>query len=112
MKKIIAIILGLFLFSFYMTGQEETPNPNAQKSHEKYEKQLDSHEQNMGSTIQNTYEARDPWQEKKDARIDRKEDRRDFRRQLRLERARRPILIPQRRRFFNDPWRQPYPYVW
>lgn len=108
----LSLIFALIFLVFMLNGQEETPNPNAQKAYEKYEKQLDSHEQNMGNTVQNTYEARDPWQEKKDDRMERKEDRRDFRRQLRLERARRPVLIPQRRRFHNDPWRQPYPYVW
>ncbi len=111
MKKIIALSTVLFFFFFVLMAQEETPNPNADKAYEKYQKQLDSHEQNMGNTAQNTYEAIDPWQEKKDDRIRRKEERRDFRRQLKLERARRPILMPRRRRFYSDPWRRPYPYL-
>jgi hypothetical protein len=112
MKKIIALMTALFFSACIMTAQEETPNPNAEQAYNKYKQQLDSHEHNMGSTVQKTYVARDPWQEKKDDRIERKEERRDFRRQLRLERARRPILVPRRRRFFNEPWYQPYPYVW
>lgn len=112
MKKILSLISALILVVLIVFGQEETPNPNAEKAYKKYEQQLDSHEQNMGSTVQNTYDAIDPWQEKKDARIERREERRDFRRQLRLERARRPVLIPPRRRFYNEPWYRPYPYVW
>ena len=112
MKKTVAFIPIIFIFVVFLNAQEETQNPNAQRAYQKYEKKLDSHERDMGNTVQNTYEARDPWQEKKDARAERREDRRDFRRQLRLERARRPILIPPRRRFFNNQWNQPHPYVW
>lgn len=47
----------------------------------------------MGVTIDQTYEAYDPILIKEA----RRQERRDFRRQLRLERARRPqVIVPRR----------------
>jgi Spy/CpxP family protein refolding chaperone len=94
--KTITIIMLLFCLPAFMLAQKlEHQNPNAQKSYQVYKNKLDTHEQSMGSTIDLTYEARDDMEEK----LRRKEDRRAFRRQLRLERVR-----SRRQRIIYDPY--------
>lgn len=59
-------------------------NPNYAVSRDKYMRLADSLTRWHSTTLQDTYAAPD-WYEQK---LQRREDRRDFRRQLRLERAR------------------------
>lgn len=98
------IILSLLLLGFLpglLLAQQNAndQNPNAHESYQAYRQKLDGHEKTMGNTIDLTYQAYDPILEKKQKRADRKE----FRRDLRLERARnRYNVIPY------DPYR-PYP---
>lgn len=105
MKKILIFSFTMMVFLTAM-AQEETPNANAQMAADKYEKRLSEHESTMGTTVHNTYEARDPRQEKIDERKDRREDKRELKRQLQLERARRSNFLDRRR----NPWVRTYPY--
>jgi hypothetical protein len=109
MKTYIILLISILFISSDAIAQ--TPNPRADEAYKKYEEKLDSHENNMGETVQNTYQARDPRQEKLDERQERREDRREFRQQLKLERARRPVFAP-RRRFMQDPWGYYSPYYY
>ncbi len=105
MKK---MVLYMMIAAMPVMGfaQDDTQNPNSELAAEKYAKRLDQHEASMGTTVQNTYTARDPRQEKIDDRKERRDERRDFKRQLRLERAQRPYVLDRRR----NPWRSTYPY--
>jgi len=67
-------------------------NPNASRSLERYLGGRDSLLRNQGETVQETYTAIQPWYDAWNARQQWKSERGAFRRQLRLERARRPIL--------------------
>jgi hypothetical protein len=86
MKTItLSLLLLGFLPGLLFAQQKSTDqNPNAYESYQVYRQKLDGHEKTMSSTIDLTYQAYDPILEKKQKR----EDRRDFRRELRLERAR------------------------
>ncbi len=96
MKTHLIILIFSFLFlQANLWGQQTEPsdqNPNYRRSLEKYQTIKDSLLQNMGETIQDTYKAIDPIQDKIDAR----EARRAFRRDLRLERARAPRVFIDR----------------
>jgi len=104
MMKAINLISLLFLLlpGFLLAQKQQDQNPRAQEAYQAYRQQLDTHERSMGTTVDLTYEAYDPLQEK--AR--RKEERRDFRRQLRLERARNRFIYPFRP---YGQFRWPYP---
>ena len=82
----LAIFLALFAPSARAEAQTLAPNqnPNYAVSRDKYMRLADSLTRWHGTTVQDTYSAPD-WYEQK---MQRREDRRDFRRQLRLERAR------------------------
>jgi hypothetical protein len=99
-----------YFFSLLLVGcffgtapaQNGDQNPRAALAYEAYKDQTGAeHAASMGATIDNTYEAYDPIQIKKQ----RRQDRIDFRRQLRLERARRPrFIIPNRRWGWRYGW--------
>lgn len=97
MKK---IIISLFIFGFIKTvsAQDLAPNqnPNFKTSLEKYLKVNDSLQEFMNTTVQQTYSAPD-WYEQ---RMKRREDRRNFRRQLRLTNAQNRIF----RNRWNGGW--------
>jgi hypothetical protein len=100
MRTLIFIFLIAFLANANTFAQvaENDQNPNYRSSMEKYMQRKDTLLQNMGETVQQTYKAIDPIADRREARLERKEDRRAFRRALRLERARRPQIINPRRR--------------
>ena len=97
MKKHILTLVLAFSLCGYLMAQASDQNPRAQEAYEVYAGQADNtHAASLGATVDNTYEAYDPILIKEQ----RREDRREFHRQLRLERARN-------RSFF---WGQPYGY--
>lgn len=82
-------------------------NPNAAKSLERYSRMKDSLLIHQGETVQSTYEAIQPWFDAWEERQQWKGDRREFRRQLRLERARRPVFQQFRQPRGMNPWVMP-----
>ena len=75
------------------TAQHSDQNPRAQEAYEAYEGKVDAkHAASLGATVDKTYQAYDPILIKEQ----RKRERIEFRRQLRLERARRPRIINPR----------------
>lgn len=107
MRNLIFLFL-IALFSPALLAQvaENDQNPNYRASMEKYMNRKDTLLQNMGETVQQTYKAIDPIADRKEARLERQEERRQFRRALRLERARRPQIFAPRRRGWgwNNGW--------
>lgn len=88
MKKSFSFLVTATLISVFTYAQDVQPNQNVNYkiSQAKYVKLADSLLKFEGTTVQNTYKAIDYMQDKKD----RKEARKAFRQQLRLERARNP----------------------
>lgn len=87
MKTQLLPLLTLLLFSGLVNAQTELApdqNPNYAISRDKYMKMADSLNDWHSTTLQNTYRAADWLADREQARKDRSE----FRRQLRLERAR------------------------
>jgi hypothetical protein len=82
----LAILLAAVVSSAPASAQALAPNqnPNYAASREKYMRLSDSLTRLHSTTLQDTYSAPD-WYEQK---MQRREDRRNFHRQLRLERAR------------------------
>lgn len=82
----LAILLVLFTPAAQADAQTLAPNqnPNFAVSRDKYMRLSDSLTRLHGTTLQETYAAPD-WYEQK---MQRRDDRREFRQQLRLERAR------------------------
>ncbi len=97
-KQALTLVFTLSFFGFAL-AQASDQNPRAQKAYQEYAEQADStHAASLGATIDKTYEAYDPILIKKQ----RREDRREFRRQLRLERARnRNVFIDP---YYNNPY--------
>ena len=99
-----AIFACCFLTAAF--AQQSDQNPRAQQAYEAYKDQPNTdladtdHAATMGATIDNTYEAYDPIQIKEE----RRQERRNFRRQLRLERARRPIIANPRPWGWRNGW--------
>lgn len=94
MKKYLLTLVFALMAGGFALAQSSDQNPRAREAYQAYEGQADSlHAATMGATIDKTYEAYDPILIKQQ----RREDRREFRRQLRLERARRPV-------FMNNPY--------
>jgi hypothetical protein len=93
MKKINSLLFGLLL-SVFSLAQDlvQDQNPNYKASLEKYMKLEDSLGQNMNTTVQQTYTAPDWYDQKQQRRADRK----NFRRQIRLANA--------QNRGFNNRW--------
>jgi len=99
-KQLLALTLTLAL-GLTLSAQSADQNPRAQLAHEKYQTEAPAdHANTMGVTIDQTYEAYDPIL----IREARRQERRDFRRQLRLERARRPQVIVPRRPWGRRGW--------
>lgn len=94
----LALVLG---FATISIGQKSDQNPRAQEAYEQYRPKAQPqepdapHSATMGATIDKTYEANDPVAVKEQDKRDRKE----FRRELRLERARNRRNVPQRHRW-------------
>jgi hypothetical protein len=87
MKTYLLPLLSILLISGIANAQTElapNQNPNYTVSRDKYMKMADSLIQWHSTTLQNTYEAIDFLADREKART----DRREFRQQLRLERAR------------------------
>lgn len=96
MKKQLLALSFALAFGLTLTAQSADQNPRAQLAYEAYQTENPTdHANTMGVTMDQTYEAYDPILIKEA----RRQERRDFRRQLRLERARRPQFIAPRR-----PW--------
>ena len=94
MKTIIFTALLTTCFFGMAMAQHSDQNPNAKVAYEAYKTETGAeHAASMGATIDNTYEAYDPILIKEQ----RKRERIEFRRQLRLERARRPQFVQPRR---------------
>lgn len=99
-KQLLALTLAL-AFSLSLSAQSADQNPRAQLAYEAYQTEAPGeHASTMGVTMDQTYEAYDPILIKEA----RRQDRRDFRRQLRLERARRPQVIVPRRPWGWNRW--------
>jgi hypothetical protein len=77
-------VIACSLVAHAQTGLVPDQNPNYAVSRDKYMKLADSVNQFHSTTLQNTYEANDWMANREKART----DRREFRQQLRLERAR------------------------
>jgi len=89
---ILTAVFASCLFGVAM-AQHSDQNPNAKVAYEAYKTETGAeHAASMGATIDNTYEAYDPILIKEQ----RKRERIEFRRQLRLERARRPRFVQPR----------------
>lgn len=85
----------------------EDQNPNYEVSRDKYMKIADSLTSFQSTTVHNTYKAIDYMEDRRIAR----EERLQFRRQLRLERARRNFYVaPVNRRWHNN-WGFYDPYM-
>ncbi len=87
MKTHLLILLAIFAISGTLNAQTELAadqNPNYAVSRDKYMKMADSLTKWHSTTLQNTYEAID-WRADRDKLM---ENKREFRQQLRLERAR------------------------
>lgn len=87
-------ILLTALFAVCLLGtamaQDSDQNPRAKLAYEAYEDKTDTkHAASLGATVDKTYQAYDPLL----AKEQRKRERIEFRRQLRLERARRPRVV-------------------
>lgn len=87
-------ILLTAVFACFLMGatmaQNSDQNPRAQEAYEAYEGKVDAkHAATLGATVDKTYQAYDPILIKEQ----RKRERIEFRRQLRLERARRPRIV-------------------
>ncbi|HEU4472968.1 MAG TPA: hypothetical protein VFR58_17865 [Flavisolibacter sp.] len=110
------LILSLACLGNKADAQNLAPNQNPAYavSRDKYMKTADSLMQWQGTTVQQTYKAYD-WYEDRQARRD---ARRQFQRDLRLERARRYRYINPYdgyygRPFFNNQWyRNPWGFNW
>jgi lipopolysaccharide export LptBFGC system permease protein LptF len=85
--KTLLLFTVLSLGSLALNAQNNLDqNPNYQKSMDYYMKQKDELQQTMNTTVQNTYKAFDWYQNK----LDKKQQRRDYRQQVRLTRASAP----------------------
>ncbi len=82
------LLLTFLLFSSLIINAQDNPdqNPNYQKSMDYYMKQKDELQKTMNTTVQNTYKAFDWYQNK----LDKKQQRKDYRQQVRLTRASAP----------------------
>lgn len=101
--NIITSLLFLFLPGFLLAQLKPDQNPRGEESYAKYRQQLNDHEQTMDATVDLTYEAYDPMVEK--ARL--KQEKREFRQELKLERARSRRYNNQyyyRRPYYRDPY--------
>lgn len=98
MKTIIMIFAFAFSFSLTASAQvkekNSDQNPRAQQAYEKYRQDAprgvssEEHARSMGATVDSTYEAYDPILVKEQEKADRKQQRREFRQERKLERAR------------------------
>lgn len=103
MKKMLLPVLSLLLVSVMANAQTELApdqNPNYVVSRDKYMQMADSLNQWHSTTLQNTYQAIDFMADKERAR----NDRREFRQQLRLERARWNNYNYRSDGYFNSPY--------
>jgi hypothetical protein len=113
----LAILLAALAPAAPADAQSLAPNqnPNYAVSRDKYMRLADSLTRLHGTTLQDTYAAPD-WYEQK---MQRRHDRREFRQQLRLERARydwnsTPYYAPYRydnyrhHRYYRPWWLWPY----
>ena len=92
-KQLLALTIALS-FGLTLFAQSADQNPRAELAYEAYQTSNPAdHANTMGVTMDQTYKAYDPMQIK----LERRQERRDFRRQLRLERARRPQFVVPRR---------------
>ncbi len=79
-KYMLTLVLAFSLCGFVM-AQASDQNPRAQEAYEVYAAQADNaHAASLGATVDNTYEAYDPILIKEQ----RRQERREFRRELRL----------------------------
>lgn len=103
MKKMLLPVLSLLLVSVMANAQTELApdqNPNYAVSRDKYMQMADSLNQWHSTTLQNTYQAIDFMADKERAR----NERREFRQQLRLERARWNNYNYRNDGYFNSPY--------
>ena len=88
MKTLISSIAFLLVFNVATAQQDNSDqNPNYKQSMDYYMKQKNGLQQNMNTTVQSTYKAFDWYQNKQDKR----QNRIDFRRDIRLARASAPV---------------------
>ena len=108
MKKVRNLLLGLSVIvgiNGFAQTQDPDQNPNHNISAGKYDIKSDVLSENQGETIQATYEAYD-WTENKEAR---RQNRIDFRRELKMERAKSmryyyPNSYNNNRYYNNNPY--------
>jgi len=108
MKKIILISALFFSVALVSYSQDLAPdqNPNYAESRAKYMQMADSLTAYQSTTIQDTYKAIDYLADKAEAR----EERKAFRNQLRMERAKRNYSYYYGRGYYNQRWQSPYYY--
>jgi hypothetical protein len=98
MKNILFTLALVLCFAATSFGQKSDQNPRAQEAYEQYRPQVQSHmpeephSATMGATVDKTYVADDPME----AKAQEKRDRKEFRRELRMERARNRRMMPRR----------------
>jgi hypothetical protein len=123
---LLTILLAAATVTNAQTGLAPDQNPNYAISRDKYMKMADSLNSWHSTTLQNTYEAID-WRTDKEKA---KEERREFRQQLRLERARwsgydyrnegyfypsynyRPGYYPSSNYYRNNRWHRSHYWWW
>ncbi len=107
MKKLFIVLIATTIIKTSSKAQEvPNQNINYKISQDHYTRLADSLLKFQGTTIQNTYKAIDYMQ----AKQDRKEARKNFRQQLRLERARNPYYWNNWGG--NSNWNSPYYNNW
>jgi len=113
MKQYLLVLttLAATLMFSETSAQELAPNqnPNFAVSRDKYMQMADSVNQLHSTTVQQTYKAYDWYQNK----IDRRNERIQFRRELKMERARSRYYRPYHRGgYYNNYYYRPYRSGW
>ncbi len=97
MKKILTSIIFLVIFSVANAQDNANQNPNYKQSMDFYQKQKNELQQDMNTTMQSTYKAFDWYTNKQEKR----NERINFRRQIRFARASAPVYYNQPFNNFN-----------
>jgi len=87
MKTLICSFALLLFFNFANAQENPDQNPNYKQSMDFYMKQQNGLQQNMNTTVQNTYNAYDWYQNK----LDKRQERVNYRHQIRFARASAPV---------------------
>ena len=98
MKNIALPILAFFVSVGFSYGQVAEQNPNYQSSLDIYTKKLQSSDNTMSTTVQDTYKAVDEWQDKKDRKIENDRLARSYRQERRMARINTPS-------YYSNPYR-------